>query len=135
MRRVFTFRQGQPFATIAAARASCIRHLVAISVALGYPRDHTEAEVVRVGGGVHVPIAQIVTRWWARYRSLADGAAFVLDVSRPEVASLDGQTLVVPATYLGRAVPGGAGTVTIDLSRGVEALPDDVKDAAEEDGI
>ena len=27
----------------------------AINAALGYPRDHTESEVLRLGGGIHVP--------------------------------------------------------------------------------
>lgn len=27
----------------------------AINTALGYPRDHTESEVLRLGGGIHVP--------------------------------------------------------------------------------
>lgn len=135
--RAFVFRVPAPFATTNAARAAAWRRLVAIGNALGWPKAPTEADVVRVGGGIHVPLAQL-PRWvyWSRPRvigagPLAGSVAVVLDVNLPAIAALNGQTLAVPATYDGRAVPGGAGTVTIDLSAGV-AITGDHEGAEEE---
>jgi hypothetical protein len=130
--RAFLFRQGQPFATVAGARAACARYAVALSAHFGYPKQPTEADVTRVGGGIHVPLSEMRWTWWTRVRRLPDGAALILDVAHPAIAALDGAVLPVPVTYDGRTVPGGGGTVTIDLSRGVE-IGDDVLDAAEED--
>lgn len=135
--RAFVFRVPTPFATTAAARAAAWRRLVAIGVALGWPRSPTEADVTRVGGGIHVPLAQL-PRWvyWSKPRRidtgpLAGSVVVVLDVNVHAISDLDGQTLPVPATYDGRAVPGGAGSVLIDLSAGVAITAD--HDGAEED--
>jgi hypothetical protein len=132
--RAFVFRQGQPFATVNAARAACARYAVAVAAHFGYPKQPTEADVTRVGGGRHVPLASLRWTWWARVRRLPDGAALILDVAHPTIAALDGAVLPVPAEYDGRTVPGGGGTVMIDLSRGVE-IGADVADAAEEDPV
>jgi hypothetical protein len=137
MKRAFIFRVPSPFATTAAARVAAWRRLVAIGVALGWPHIPTESDVIRVGGGIHVPLAQL-PRWvyWSRPRRietgpLAGSIVVILDVSLPAIAALDGQTLPVPATYDGRVVPGGAGTVLIDLSAGVAITAD--HDGTEED--
>lgn len=128
--RAFVFRVPTTFATTAAARVAAWRRLVAIGAALGWPRSPTEADVVRVGGGIHVPLAQL-PRWvyWSRPRRidagpLAGSIVVVLDIGIPAIAALDGVTLNVPATYDGRSVPGGAGTVVINLSAGVAITAD-----------
>lgn len=135
--RAFVFRVPTPFATTVAARVAAWRRLVAIGVALGWPRSPTEADVVRIGGGIHVPLSELSRRvYWSRPRRidagpLAGSIVVVLDVSHPEIAALDGVPLEVPATYDGRAVPGGAGSVTLNLSAGVLLTSD--HDGVEED--
>ena len=135
--RAFVFGVPLPFATTALARAAAWRRLVAIGVALGWPRTPIEADVERVGGGIHVPLDQLMRRvYWSRPRAidtgpLAGSIVVVLNVALPAIAALDGLTLPVPATYDGRAVPGGAGTVTINLAAGVAITSD--HDGAEED--
>jgi hypothetical protein len=42
-----------------------------INNALGYPREATEGD--RVGGGIHVPLAQAGTTRWAHVARLSDG--------------------------------------------------------------
>lgn len=49
------------------ARAAITR----INTALGYPRVPTESD--RVGGGVHVPLAQAGTARWSYLARLSDG--------------------------------------------------------------
>lgn len=77
-------------------------------------------------------------RWvyWSRPRRIdagprAGSIVVILDVNRPAIAAVDGLVLPVPATYDGRNVPGGAGTVTINLAAGVALTAD--HDGAEED--
>jgi hypothetical protein len=128
--RAFVFAVPSPFATTALARAAAWRRIVAVATALGWPKTPSEADVVRVGGGIHVPIAEL-PRWvyWSKPRRidtgpLAGSIVVILDVALPAIAALDGQVLAVPATYDGIAVPGGAGTVTINLSAGVAITRD-----------
>lgn len=123
--RAFVFKTPTPFATTAAARTAAWRRIVAVAVALGWPHDPTERDVVRVGGGIHVPLAEL-PRWvyWSRPRRIDAGPltgsiVVILDVGVLVIAALDGLSLPVPATYDGVAVPGGAGNVTINLSAGV----------------
>jgi hypothetical protein len=128
--RAFVFKVPSPFATTTAARAAAWRRIVAIGAALGWPRAPLESDVERVGGGIHVPLAELTRRvYWSRPRRidagpLAGSIVVVLDVGHPQIAPLDGVTLAVPATYDGRSVPGGAGTVVISLSAGVAITAD-----------
>lgn len=129
MKRVFLFP----------ARRGAIRAAVAISHALGYPRTVGGDPAHQRGGGRHVPARTV---WiYARPRRVPQShpmyatrkGALILDVSRPEIAALDGQTLTVPATYAGRAVPGGAGSVTVDLSLGRAFSKSEDNDLSERD--
>lgn len=127
--RAFVFGVPTPFATTALARAAAWRRVAAVGTALGLPKTPSESDIVRVGGGIHVPLAQLRQVYWSKPRliqggPLAGSIVVVLDVALPQIAALDGQTLAVPATYNGIAVPGGAGTVTINLSAGVPPTSD-----------
>jgi hypothetical protein len=42
-----------------------------LNTSLGYPREATEED--RVGGGIHVPLAQAGTTRWAHVARLSDG--------------------------------------------------------------
>lgn len=136
--RAFVFRVPTPFATTLAARIAAWRRLVAIGAALGWPRSPSESDITRIGPvSQTVPLAAL-PRWvyWSKPRRIDAGAlagsiVVVLDVGLPAIAALDGQTLAVPATYDGRAVPGGAGTVVINLAAGVAITAD--HDGEEED--
>ena len=130
MMRAFVFGVPAPFATTNAARAAAWRRIVAVATAFGWPHDPTESDYVRVGGGIHVPLADL-PRWvyWSRPRVITGGpltgsVVVFLDPARPAIAALDGLVLPVPATYDGVAVPGGAGNVTISLGAGVPVTSD-----------
>ncbi len=130
VRKAFIFRVPAQFATTNAAKIAAWRRLVAIGVAIGWPLAATEADVVRVGGGIHVPLAELPRRvYWTKPREITSGTlagsvVVILDIAHPSIAALDGVVLPVPATYDGRAVPGGAGNVTINLSSGIAITAD-----------
>jgi hypothetical protein len=137
-KRAFVLGVPSPFATTTAARAAAWRRLVAIAVANGWPRVPSESDVQRVGGGIHVPLGQL-PRWvyWSRPRAIATGPlagsiVVVLDVDSPLIAPHLGTTLPVPATYDGRAVPGGAGTVAIPLASAGVPIGSDHEGAEEQ---
>lgn len=124
--RAFVFGVPAPFATTALARAAAWRRVVAVGAALGLPRDVQESDITRIGPvSATLPLSTFPRRvYWSKPRRidagpLAGSIIVVLDVALPQIAALDGQVLAVPATYNGIAVPGGAGTVTINLSAGV----------------
>lgn len=102
--------------------ASAVRHAVAISVALGYPK--TEGTPV---GPLARP-ARLIPYFLRPRRPpvghpLAGQGVIIAPIDRPDIAALHGQTLPVPATYLGRSVPGAPTTVTINLNAGVAFNP------------
>lgn len=105
------------FATFAGAVRAC----VAVSYELGYPK----VEGVAIDGTSPAPR---VVPCFVRPRRVPDGHALyvagyrgvaILPVDHPLIVPLDGQVLEVPATYAGLAVPGGAGTMTVNLAAGV----------------
>ena len=100
------------FDTADAAR----RLVVAISAALGLPRTLTDADVRRIGG-TRTPLPRV--RAYTNVHEIRRGrlaGKFVVPVDPDALVAFDGTVLAVPATYDGRAVPGGAGTVRLNLA-------------------
>ena len=100
-----------------ATRAGAVRACVALSAALGYPLTPV---VVNVGGGRHAAPRRIAL--YCRPRAITTGPlagqfAMVIRVDDAQatgevaaIRALLSTSLVVPATYDGVAVPGGAGS-------------------------
>jgi hypothetical protein len=141
-KRAFVFSVPLPHSTTDDALSAAWEQCAAVGAALGWPHAPTETDVVRVGGGVHVPVEQL-PEWvyWSVPSVIEDGpqkgsVVVVLDVDAPEIKALDKRSLAVPAEYAGRTTNGGALTlrasdavdVTADL-RGaaqIDATPADV---------
>ncbi len=103
-------------ASVFTTRAAAVRHAVALALHFGYPRTPLEAELTRVGGGIHGPLAQMLWRWWARIREITQGPlagrfALILEIDKAAIAPLDGLALPVPARL-------GGGTVTFTFRGG-----------------
>jgi hypothetical protein len=110
-------------ATAAGARARC----AAINAALGYPK--------LVGERLPTSPPRRVCPYFVRPRIPQSGPVagfFILPIDHPAIAALDGQTLTVPATYLGRAVPGAGSTFVVNLAAG-RAFDVSTDDVGEED--
>jgi hypothetical protein len=109
-KRVFTFP------TFAGAVARC----AALNVALGYPK--TEGRAVDARSPAPRQVLYFVrpkrTRAGSTLATQGIAAFVILPVDYPPLAALDGQTLTVPATYLGRSVPGAGQTFTLNLAAG-----------------
>lgn len=113
-KRTFTF------ATFAAATRAC----VAVNVALGYPKIEG---IPRTGG----PPARLVPAFVRPKRvppghpleGQGVGGVVILPVDRPAIVALNGRTLTIPATYGGRAVPGGAGSIVFNLASARDRNP------------
>lgn len=98
----------------------CAEIIAALDADLGYPRQHTEAEVTRVGGGIHVPIEMIRTDTVARVsavrtdedgRPIGEERAVYLPPLRPEHRERVGRARVLRLLNRGSkealvAVPG-----------------------------
>lgn len=94
MRRAFVFVARQPAVRLAAALAT----------QFGFPRTPLESEITRIGGGIHVPLEQLVWSWWARIRAISTGPlagryVVVLETDKPAIAALDGVSMPVPAAH------------------------------------
>lgn len=97
--------------------AAVVRRSIGLSAALGYPKFEGNPRDARS------PAARRV-RFFVRPKDIGGGNGLVIiPINHPGVAALDGTVINIPATYDGVAVPGGAGTFTLDLSAGVVFNP------------